>query len=247
VKTDVLCVFVAALSAGVPPAAANPHSDPAAAMNDFLQNHRPCGLPNGCLPEAYVFYDAFRRSFPYATAEVVLLELPDGPELYGHAVVLICQQGSVMLWDHEVGLIPVPVTPNAGKPTLRDALARCYLKAVARLKARVRLGQSPCPAPRVIAKSEACLVAARLLGARQPTLVVYRTASGEAKTALSFLGGGLVWVYFPETGTAFVPIRPDRTYDQLIFAALQSSLADPEIVQTRAITPQGPLLANLRP
>jgi len=217
-------------------------------MNIFLQSYRPCGLPNGCLPEAYFFYDALRRTIPGAKAEVLLLELPDGVDaLYGHAVVLIHRPTGTMLWDHEAGPVAMETPQRIDKETLRAAAARSYLAAIARLKAPTRIRQSPqLFAHAVVNEQAACLIAARLLSGRQPMLIVYRTPSHGSKCALSFMGGGMVWVYLPEIGAAFVPIRAGQTPDQLSQLALRSSVAGSEIIRISPFTPQGPLMANLR-
>lgn len=196
------------------------------AAENFPQNYRACALKNGCLPEAYGFYDTFKRHCPAAPAELMLLELPDDDaSLYGHAVVVFELGGRNFLWDHEVGMIEVERLNSGDKAARRLAVAQSYLDAVDRLKSspQARLPHF------TAAGAEACALVNRLLAARNPMSIEFRTHDRRLLHGVAFTGGGMMWFYCPEQGTAFVRAKPTDTLAALVHTAVQASFPRAEI------------------
>jgi len=238
VKIIPLVALAATLGASSPGLAAGNPFCPPPALNDFLQNYHSAGLKNGCLPEAYIFSDRLRQRFPETRPRVILLELPDGPTaLYGHAVVVFRSMARLYLWDHEAGLVPLNAQVSADEIMVRSEAVESYLRAVARLKA-----SPPTRCGRTANGREACQLAVRLLGDRRPELLRYRTPRQGCCQAVAFAGGGLVWVYLPESGTAFVPNRMGCSPAQLMLAALRTAVPQAELVPGVPVAaPRNPL------
>jgi hypothetical protein len=214
----------------------------ATSCQGFPQDYRPCGLKNGCLPEAYGFYDTFKRQYPDESAELMLLELPDDDaELYGHAVVVFSWKNHLCLWDHEAGTVEVDESARTDKSALRAAVVRSYLATVKRLKNGTRF-----VAPRAVTSGEkACTVVARLLAGRHATLIEFLTHDCRRLRGVAFVGGGMLWLYCPEQGAAFAPVQPDSTYASLVKAALDSSYPRAKIIPSFPTPPPPAYIANL--
>jgi len=190
--------------------------------------YRPCGLKNGCLPEAYGFYDVFKAAHPGEPAEVLLLELPDehAAALYGHALVVFALGGTLQIWDHEVGAVKVSTRMPATKQELRAVVTRVYLAAVERAKSTAIRG-----GPRICFDgAEACNRALRLLAPRRPTRLTLRTADRTRHEGVSFAAGGLVWFYCPEQGTSFVRPVEGENATASILAAVRKSFPAAQII-----------------
>jgi hypothetical protein len=69
----------------------------------------------------------------------------------------------------------------------------------------------------------ACATVAQTLSAgRKPLRLAFSVDDRGRREAVAFIAFGLVWVYTPDTGTAFFPVTEPRPYDQLILAALNT-------------------------
>lgn len=218
------------LVAGLGPASAAT-SAPALAPHDPSPPAR--YLPNGCVPESYIFFDSLRRAHPHARAKVVVLALPDeAGATYGHALVAFEENGLLFAWDFEFGRLALPPCAWDDDDALRAALATRYLAHLATWSDTLSDHARHQRLAARIAPAEACASAGPKLRDRQAVIIRYRPRPDSPQTseALAFLGGGAVWVYLPETGSAFAPQTPGQTYAALILAALRTHAPHAELL-----------------
>jgi hypothetical protein len=191
---------------------------PLAAARDFVSSYRPHRLQNGCLPETILFHDAYELRFPEEKVEIMLLELPDEcGVLFGHALAVFTEKGRLYAWDFQMGRLPLDTDAPADRAALRASVTRAYQKASRTFVSSARASKT--------GRKACAMVAGYLSAERKPVRVSFTVDGGGRREGVAFMGFGLVWVYMPDTGTAFCHVTEPRPYDQLILQALKTRFA----------------------
>jgi hypothetical protein len=188
---------------------------PLVAARDFVSSYRPHRLQNGCLPETILFHDAYELRFPDETVEVMVLELPDeSGVLFAHALAVFSEKGRLYAWDFQMGRLPLETRASADRAALRASVTRAYQEASRAF--------APCPRASKTGRKACAMVAGYLSAERKPVRISFTVDGGGRRAGVAFVGFGLVWVYMPDTGTAFCHVTEPRPYDQLILQALKT-------------------------
>jgi len=180
-----------------------------------LPDDRGHHLPNGCVPEAILFLQRYRKEHPQEVGEVICFSEKENGQVYGHSIALFSLSGRIAFWDHELGACETPLmvaqwNRSADLPKIKKR----YLALVARKKDRIRRGIEAPPAAITGESKDWVLLAVRRLSEAGIDALVVKLVTGDY--AATFAYNGLQWVYFPRSGAAWV--RPDgkKTRKELI-------------------------------
>ena len=189
------------------------------AAKSSLPGDRGHHLPNGCVPEAILFLQRYRKAHPQETGEVICFSEKEKGHVYGHSIALFSMSGRIAFWDHELGACETPLLVSQwNRSADLPKIKKRYLAAVARKKDLIRRRiEAPPPVIARDSKDWVLLATQKLMDAGLDALVL-KLATGDY--AATFPYNGLQWVYFPRSGAAWV--RPDgkKTRKELIAEGL---------------------------